>query len=63
MLRGLPVLGPADVVLSEYKQFDEDVKKSILESVIKAIEIAADRSSGIPIEVLPLVAPIKGKRT
>ncbi len=55
LVKGIPVFEPAEIVLTSRKEFDENVKKMIIETVHTTVSLIGTKLGGLPFEKLPLI--------
>ncbi len=55
LVKGIPVFEPAEIVISSRKEFDENVKKMIIETVNTTVRSIGVQLGGLPFEKLPLI--------
>lgn len=54
LVKGIPVFGPAEIIVETRKTFDEEVKKAIINSVNAAVSAIGAELGGLPFEGVPL---------
>lgn len=62
MVKGIPAFQPAEVLLEERKEFNQEVRTAILKSVNAAVDVLeTSLNGGIPLQKLPMIQEQKKK--